>query len=51
VIAHIIVTDELKDRVLVSLIDQLYGNEFEGKLNTAMVLKELIESKKNFSFK
>lgn len=51
VIEFIITIDELKDQTLVQIVNEIMKGDMEAKLNASLVLKELIESQKNFNFK
>ncbi len=42
-------SDELKEEALLAIVQQLKTNDFEAKINAAMVLSDLIESGKNFN--
>lgn len=51
VLSFIIINDELKEQVLCQIIDQIQSEDLEAKLNASLVLRELIDAKKNFSFR
>ena len=51
VVPFIITSEEAKNKVILGLINQIKEGEFESKLNSTQVLRDLIEANKNFSFK
>lgn len=51
VISFIILNEELKQNLILSIVNQIKEGEFEAKLNATQVLKDLIDSNKNFSFR